>query len=84
MEILGCIALIILGFALGNTFQIYIREDLNKQRIILRRFKSNVNKKIKKKQSKQMIEFKKYATQHLGMSSMHLDKYMQTSVPNIN
>ena len=33
---------------------------------------------------KQMIEFKKYATQHLGMSSMHLDKYMQTSVPNIN
>ena len=31
-----------------------------------------------------MIEFKKYATQHLGMSSMHLDKYMQTSVPNIN
>ncbi len=33
---------------------------------------------------KQMTEFKKYATQHLGMSSMHLDKYMQTSVPNIN
>ncbi len=31
-----------------------------------------------------MTEFKKYATQHLGMSSMHLDKYMQTSVPNIN
>ena len=31
-----------------------------------------------------MIEFKKYATQHLGMSSMHLEKYMQTSVPNIN
>ena len=31
-----------------------------------------------------MIEFKKYATQHLGMSTMHLDKYMQTSVPNIN
>ncbi len=31
-----------------------------------------------------MNEFKKYATQHLGMSSMHLDKYMQTSVPNIN
>ena len=31
-----------------------------------------------------MTEFKKYATQHLGMSSMHLEKYMQTSVPNIN
>ncbi len=30
-----------------------------------------------------MNEFKKYATQHLGMSSMHLEKYMQTSVPNI-
>ena len=30
-----------------------------------------------------MTEFKKYATQHLGMSSMHLEKYMQTSVPNI-
>ena len=29
-------------------------------------------------------EFKKYATKHLGMSSMHLEKYMQTSVPNIN
>lgn len=29
-------------------------------------------------------EFKKYATKHLGMSSMHLDKYMATSVPNIN
>lgn len=29
-------------------------------------------------------EFKKYATMHLGMSSMHLDKYMGTSVPNIN
>ncbi|HKK88425.1 MAG TPA: ATP-dependent Clp protease proteolytic subunit [Saprospiraceae bacterium] len=29
-------------------------------------------------------EFKKYATKHLGMSSMHLDKYMQTSVPNIH
>src|SRR5210317_942839 len=29
-------------------------------------------------------EFKKYATQHLNMSSMHLDKYMATSVPNIN
>ena len=31
-----------------------------------------------------MTEFKKYATQHLGMSTMHLEKYMQTSVPNIN
>jgi len=30
-----------------------------------------------------MNEFKKYATQHLGMSSMHLEKYMQTSVPDI-
>ena len=29
-------------------------------------------------------EFKKYATKHMGMSSMHLDKYMQTAVPNIN
>jgi len=29
-------------------------------------------------------EFKKYATQHLGMSSMHLEKYMATSVPNVN
>ncbi len=28
-------------------------------------------------------EFKKYATQHLGMSSMHLEKYMSTTVPNI-
>lgn len=28
-------------------------------------------------------EFKKYATQHLGMSSMHLEKYMQASVPNV-
>ncbi|MFT4535973.1 MAG: ATP-dependent Clp protease protease subunit [Saprospiraceae bacterium] len=28
-------------------------------------------------------EFKKYATQHLGMSSMHLEKYMQASIPNI-
>lgn len=28
-------------------------------------------------------EFKKYATQHLGMSSMHLEKYMQAAVPNI-
>jgi ATP-dependent Clp protease protease subunit len=29
-------------------------------------------------------EFKKYAVKHMGMSSMHLDKYMETSVPNIN
>jgi len=29
-------------------------------------------------------EFKKYATRHLGMSSMHLEKYMQTTVPNIH
>ncbi len=28
-------------------------------------------------------EFFKYATKHMGMSSMHLDKYMKTSVPNI-
>jgi len=28
-------------------------------------------------------EFKKYATKHLGMSTMHLEKYMQASVPNI-
>jgi len=28
-------------------------------------------------------EFKKYATKHLNMSSMHLEKYMATSVPNI-
>ena len=28
-------------------------------------------------------EFKKYATQHLGMSTMHLEKYMKASVPNI-
>jgi len=28
-------------------------------------------------------EFKKYAMKHLGMSSLHLDKYMETSVPNI-
>ena len=28
-------------------------------------------------------EFKKYATQHLGMSTMHLEKYMKTSAPNI-
>lgn len=29
-------------------------------------------------------EFKKYATKHMGMSTMHLEKYMGTSVPNIN
>jgi len=30
-------------------------------------------------------EFKKYATQHLGMSSMHLDKYSESvGVPNIH
>jgi ATP-dependent Clp protease, protease subunit len=29
-------------------------------------------------------EFKKYATKHLGMSTMHLEKYMHTSVPNIH
>lgn len=28
-------------------------------------------------------EFKKYATQHLGMSTMHLEKYMDNSSPNI-
>lgn len=28
-------------------------------------------------------EFVKYATQHLGMSSMHLEKYMNMSVPNV-
>ena len=28
-------------------------------------------------------EFKKYATKHLGMNSMHLEKYMQSSVPNV-
>ncbi|MEM9544775.1 MAG: ATP-dependent Clp protease proteolytic subunit [Bacteroidota bacterium] len=28
-------------------------------------------------------EFKKYATQHLGMSTMHLEKYMKASVPNV-
>lgn len=30
-----------------------------------------------------MIEFKKYATKHLGMNSMHIENYMRTSVPNI-
>lgn len=29
-------------------------------------------------------EFKKYATRHLGMSTMHLEKYMGVSVPDIN
>lgn len=29
-------------------------------------------------------EFRNYATKHMNMSSMHLDKYMETSVPNIN
>lgn len=29
-------------------------------------------------------EFLKYATKHLGMSSMHLEKYAETSVPNIH
>ena len=29
-------------------------------------------------------EFKKYATKHLGMNSMHLDKYMKTAAPNIH
>lgn len=28
-------------------------------------------------------EFKKYATKHLGMSTMHLEKYMQATAPNI-
>ncbi len=28
-------------------------------------------------------EFKKYAVKHLGMSSMHLEKYMNVSAPNI-
>ncbi len=28
-------------------------------------------------------EFKKYAVQHMGMSSMHLEKYMDQSSPNI-
>jgi len=28
-------------------------------------------------------EFEKYATKHLGMSSMHLEKYMGTTVPGI-
>jgi len=29
-------------------------------------------------------EFKKYATKHLGMNSMHLEKYMKTAAPNIH
>lgn len=29
-------------------------------------------------------EFKKYATKHLNMNSMHLEKYMKTSAPNIH
>lgn len=29
-------------------------------------------------------EFKKYATKHLGMGSLYLDKYMETSAPNIH
>lgn len=29
-------------------------------------------------------EFKKYATKHLGMSSMHLEKYMKVAAPNIH
>ncbi len=28
-------------------------------------------------------EFRKYAVKHLGMGSLHLDKYMETSIPNI-
>jgi len=28
-------------------------------------------------------EFKKYATKHLGFSSMHLEKYMEAAAPNI-
>ena len=29
-------------------------------------------------------EFKKYATRHMGMSSMHLEHYMEATAPNIN
>lgn len=29
-------------------------------------------------------EFRKYATKHMGMSGMHLDKYMHNSLPNID
>jgi ATP-dependent Clp protease protease subunit len=28
-------------------------------------------------------EFLKYATQHLGMSSMHLEKYAESTIPNV-
>ena len=28
-------------------------------------------------------EFKKYATKHMGMSTMHLEKFMEQSIPNI-
>lgn len=28
-------------------------------------------------------EFKKYAVSHLGMNSMHLEKYMENSIPNV-
>ena len=28
-------------------------------------------------------EFKKYAVQHMGMNSMHLEKYMEGAAPNI-
>lgn len=30
------------------------------------------------------LEFKKYATKHMGLSTMHLEKYMATSVPQID
>ncbi len=29
-------------------------------------------------------EFLKYATKHMGLSGMHVEKYMETSAPNIN
>jgi len=29
-------------------------------------------------------EFRKYATKHLGMSAMHLDKYMSNTIPRID
>lgn len=29
-------------------------------------------------------EFKKYATRHMGMGSMHLEHYMEATAPNIN
>ena len=29
-------------------------------------------------------EFLKYATKHMGLSGMHVEKYMETAVPNIN